>query len=597
MTYVCLLRSPSVVAVLFAFLATLCHAVFAQTPTNTNNATSKAIYQPQGAPADPKVPMSWNKYRDHGEISEVLQKLAKAFPKLSRLQSLGKSYGGRDMWVLTITNSEKGQENDKPAMWIDGGIHANEIQAVEVTVYTAWYLLEMYGRSPFITKLVDERVFYIMPMMSPDSRDVHLSQPNTTHGPRTGQRPFINEEGDLTPQQAERDLDHDGNITQMRIKDPNGRYRSHPDYPNWMVKVEPGEKGEYTLLGSEGFEEEADSKLSGYYDPNRNWPWNWQPKYIQSGAHHYPFSILEDRMVGDFVLAHPNIAGGQSYHNAGGMILHGPGAAEDRWDNDDIAIYDTIGKKGEMILPGYKSMNIAKELYTVYGGEVDWLHQMRGVFTFTNELFTPFNFFRKPGTGEFFGKQEEQQQFNKWLLFGDGLVPWHEVEHPLYGKIETGGFKKNWLRQPPSFLLEEECHRNMAFSLYHADQMPLVKVQSISVKSLPNGVQEVTAIVVNQKLIPTHSSANVRHKISGPDMVSISGQNLKVIAGMTCEDQFFQEHPQEQKRQPAELKIERIAGGGVVYCRWYVTSAGPYTVTIRSVKGGVDAVASVVVTK
>ena len=539
--------------------------------------------------------MNWNKYRDHAEISEVLNKLAKAFPKLSRLQSLGKSYGGRDMWVLTISNFDKGKENEKPAMWIDGGIHANEIQAVEVTTYTAWYLLEMYGRSPFITKLVDERVFYIMPMLSPDSRDAHLYQPNTTHSPRTGQRPFINEDGDLTPQKGDRDLDNDGNITQMRITDPNGRYKPHADYPNWMVRVEPGEKGEYTLLGGEGYEDDADSKLSGYYDPNRNWPWNWQPKYIQSGAHHYPFSILEDRMVGDFVLAHPNIAGGQSYHNAGGMILHGPGAVEDRWDNDDIAIYETIGKKGELILPGYKSMNIAKDLYTVYGGEVDWLHQMQGVFTFTNELFTPFNVFRKPGDGEFFGKQEEQQQFNKWLLFGDGLVPWHEVEHPLYGKIEVGGFKKNWLRQPPSFLLEEECHRNMAFSLYHADQMPQVKVQSIAVKPLPGGVNEVTAAIVNQKIIPTHSSADVKHKITAPDIASIAGQNLKVLAGMTCDEQFFQEHPKEQKRQPAELKIDRIGGTGVVYCRWYVTGPGPYTVTIRSVKGGVDELGSVVI--
>ena len=63
------------------------------------------------------------------------------------------------------------------------------------------------------------------------------------------------------------------------------------------------------------------------------------------------------------------------------------------------------------------------------------------------------------------------------MLLGDGFVPWHEVDHPQYGKIEVGGFKKNWVRQPPSFLLEEECHRNMAFTLYHADQMPLVKIQ------------------------------------------------------------------------------------------------------------------------
>jgi len=37
------------------------------------------------------------------------------------------------------------------------------------------------------------------------------------------------------------------------------------------------------------------------------------------------------------------------------------------------------------------------------------------------------------------------------------------------------------------------------------------------------------------------------------------------------------------------MKIDRIAGSGVAYCRWYVTGPAPYTVTIRSVKGGTDA--------
>ncbi|HZZ71321.1 MAG TPA: M14 family metallopeptidase [Pirellulales bacterium] len=553
------------------------------------NGGAPSIYQPQGAPADPKVPMTWNRYRDHAEISAVLKELVKAFPKLAKLQSLGKSYGGREMWVLTITNFERGPDTAKPAMWIDGGIHANEVQAVEVTVYTAWYLLEMYGRVPFITQLVDERTFYIMPMMSPDSRDAHMHEPNTTHSPRTGQRPFINEEGEWTAQPGERDLDADGNITQMRIKDPNGRYKPNPEYPNQMVRAEPGELGEYTLLGQENFENDADSKINGAYDPNRNWPWNWQPKYVQRGAHHYPFSLLEDRLVGDFIMAHPNIAGGQSFHNTGGVILHGPGANDDNWDRQDLAIYDTIGKKGEQILPGYRSINIAKDLYEVYGGEIDWLHQMQGVFTFTNELFTPFNFFRKPADGAIMGRQEELNQFNRWLLFGEGIVPWHEIEHPQFGKIEVGGLKKNWVRQPPSFLLEEECHRNMAFALYHADQMPQVQVQSIKVRALAGAVNEVTAVVVNHKIIPDHSVADLRHKVSGPDLIQLSGPNVKVLAGLHSEDQFFQDNPIEQPRQPAELKIDRIGSMGVVYCRWYVTGNGPYTVRIHSPKGGNDA--------
>ena len=77
---------------------------------------------------------------------------------------------------MTITNFAKGDEAEKPAFWIDGGIHANEIQGPEVALYTAWYLLETYGRQESATRLLDERVFYILPMMSPDSRDpIHVS--------------------------------------------------------------------------------------------------------------------------------------------------------------------------------------------------------------------------------------------------------------------------------------------------------------------------------------------------------------------------------------------------------------------------------------
>ena len=54
-----------------------------------------------------------------------------------------------------------------------------------------------------------------------------------------------------------------------------------------------------------------------------------------------------------------------------------------------VSIEDTLQlKRGEKILPGYKYVDIATGLYEVYGGEVDWFHQMLGVFTFTNELFT-----------------------------------------------------------------------------------------------------------------------------------------------------------------------------------------------------------------
>jgi hypothetical protein len=554
-------------------------------------AQDKIVYQPAGAPADPKVEARWNKYHDYAEATELLKNLARSHPELCKLQSLGKSYGGREMWVLTLTNAKKGAESEKPAYWIDGCIHANEIQATEVVLYTAWYLAESYGRSPQITRLLDERVFYLMPIMSPDARDAHMAKPNTTHSPRSGLRPVDDDKDGRTDEDGADDLDGDEHITQMRIKDPNGRYKPHPNYPDLLIPVEGDEKGTYTLLGQEGFDNDGDGRVNedgdGFYDPNRDWAWNWQPDYVQNGAHRYPFSILENRMVADFIKAHPNIAGAQSYHNAGGMILRGPGAKDDRFDPSDLAVYELIGKRGEELLPGYRLMNVAEDLYEVYGGEVDWLHVMQGVFTYTNELFTPFNFFRKPSPEGFFGRQEDQRAFEKYLLLGDGLVKWHEVDHPQYGKVEVGGPKKNWLRQPPSFLLEEECHRNMAFTLYHADQMPLAKVQSIETRPLGQGLVEITATIVNERIIPTHSAADLKNKVTPPDIVSLEGKNIKVIAGMQDSEQFFI-RPEVQKREPEKIKVPSIAGMRPVYIRWIVEGAGPYTVRVKSVKGGVD---------
>jgi hypothetical protein len=542
-------------------------------------------YQPMGAPSDPKVAAHWNRYHDYSEATALLKKMAAAHSDRAQLASLGKSYGGREMWLLTITNSKTGDDRGKPAFWIDGAIHANEIQGTQVTLYTAWYLLEMYGRHDAVTRLVDERTFYLLPMMSPDSRDAHMHEPNTTSSPRSGKRPVDDDRDGLVDEDGYDDLDGDGQITQMRRRDPNGRWKVHPDHPQLMIRAKDDERGEYELLGNEGYDNDGDGRVNedgdGYYDPNRDWPRLWQPGYVQGGAFRYPFSIGENRLVGEFVLDHSNIAGAQSYHNSGGMILRGPGNNEDKYSARDVAVYDAIAAKGQQMLPFYDYLVCSTGLYEVYGGEFDWFFGMLGIFSFSNELFTRENYFRR----QLEDRQKGEQEFDELLLLGQGTVPWHEVDHPQYGRIEVGGMRKEWGRQPPSFLLEEECHRNMAFTLYHADQMPQVAIQSVEVKPLAGKLVEVTATIINEKLIPTHADVDVENRITPPDVASISGQGLKVVTGLRSRDPFFQ-NATEQEYRPSEVRIPNIPGMGAVYVRWLVEGPGPYTINVRSVKGG-----------
>jgi hypothetical protein len=565
-------------------------SAFAEEEKAPAGVPKRTVYKQAGAPADPKVSARWNLNHDYEQSTQLLQDLAKTFPKLCKLQSLGHSFQGREMWLLTIAKQDdKTPETQKPAFWIDGGIHANEIQCTDVVLYTAWFLLESNDRNPTITRMIDERVFYLVPMMSPDSRHDHMYGANSHDTPRTMQYP-IDDDGDgLIDEDGPDDLDGDGNITEMRYKDPNGRWKPHPEFPEELVPCKPGERGSYTLLETEGFDNDGDGLIDeddvGYVDPNRNWAWLWQPEYVMKGAHRYPFSLEETRVVAEFVMAHPNIAGCQSYHNPGGMILHGPGSKSEKQDADDIAVIEEIAKTGEKILPGYRSMDTGPDLYEVYGGETEWFYDMQGVVAFTNELFTPYDLFRRVSPGEY-GSVEDWRNFDKWLLLSDGYVKWHEVDHPQFGKIEVGGFKKNWYRQPPSFMLEEECHRNMAFTLYHADQMPQVEVQTVEVKPLSMNLRQVTAVVANPKIIPTRLNVNIQNKITGPDIVELSGPNVKVLVGLTSDTLVF-EKTKEQPRQPAKLKFDTIKGMQAVYARWIVTGPGPYTVTARSAKGGV----------
>jgi hypothetical protein len=375
----------------------------------------------------------------------------------------------------------------------------------------------------------------------------------------------------------------------MRRKSVNGRYKIDPTNPNRMIAVGPDEKGDYELLGLEGIDNDGDGQVNEdgaafEYDPNRDWGWNWQPNNIQNGAYKYPFSLPENRAVAEFVMKHPNIAAGQSFHNAGGMILRGPGGAEDvgTYNAADVQVYDVLGKKGEEIIPGYKYLVVYKDLYSAYGGELDWLYGGRGIYTFSNELWTPYLMFNTDATREL--NDETTFKFDRLLLFKDAFVEWHPYNHPQFGPIEIGGFKKNFTRMHPGFLLESDAHRNMAFTVYHAYHTPKLEIDSIVEKDLGDGLKEVTAIIGNKRLMPTHSSQDLKFKIERPDYITLTG--AKVIAGMTV-DNRNPAATEEQRNDPQTIEVDNIPGLGQVTVRWIIQGNTQYTITADSRKGGV----------
>ena len=212
-----------------------------------------------------------------------------------------------------------------------------------------------------------------------------------------------------------------------------------------------------------------------------------------------------------------------------------------------------------------------------FGGKLDWFYGGRGIFTFTNELYTSYMMFGRDAA------REDSYRFDELLLFNDGWVEWETYDHPQFGEVEIGGFKKNFGRANPGFLLESDAHRNMAFTLFHAYHLPELGITDVSSNNIGNGLREITATITNNRVIPTHASHDLMNNITPPNRISIDGVNVQ--AGMIVDDEDF-DISTEQTRNPETLIVDNIPGMGHVTVRWIVRGNSNFTITVDSDKGG-----------
>jgi hypothetical protein len=570
-----------------AFAATLAFAssaAFAQdrppTPPWTKDPPARV---PAKIEAPPKVPLRWDHYYHIDELNQALRDLAAAWPQFVEVRTIGKSVEGRDMLIAVVTDHATGKDTDKTAFWCDGNIHGNEVQCGECCVYLVWWLCENRDKLPRAKELLEKRAFYVLPSVNPDGRAHWFDAPNTMHSSRSGKRPVDDDRDGLFDEDGPVDLDGDGEICQMRIEDPGGDWKPDPENPRLMVHCEPGERGKWRLLGDEGLDQDGDGRIAedgpGGYDPNRDWPSDWRTSLEQHGAPPYPCSLPETRAVVDFLSSHPNVAGFQSFHNNGGMILRGPGSQSfGAYPERDDRVMRAIGARGEEELPFYRSMLLWRDLYQVHGGEVNFAYEMLGIVAFTNEMWN---------TAQYRAREQnarERLRFDDDVELGARYVDWHPFNHPQLGKIEIGGWKKMTGRVPPPFMLEESLHRNMAFVLYHASQMPTVRAGDATAKPLGDGLFQVDAVFLNDGMIPTRTQRAADKHLGAPDRARIDGAD--VVSGGVV-DVATNRVAAPEIRRPADLRLPTgIDGNGAVRLRWIVRGTGRATITYHAEKGG-----------
>jgi murein tripeptide amidase MpaA len=179
-------------------------------------------------------------YLRYDELTRVLAALAAEHPGLVRLESIGKSFEGRDIWLATATRFATGDDRDKPALWVDGNIHATEVAGSMACLYLLHRLVAQYGRDADVTRCLDTRAFYVCPRLNPDGAEWALADvPKIV---RSSTRPYPYDEEPVAGLRRE-DVDGDGRVLTMRVPDPNGPWKVSSRDRRLMVRRDPVETG------------------------------------------------------------------------------------------------------------------------------------------------------------------------------------------------------------------------------------------------------------------------------------------------------------------------------------------------------------------
>lgn len=465
-------------------------------------------------------------YITYDALTRVVHAWAEAFPQFVRLQSIGKTPEGRDLWLLAIGLAPEG---DGPAVWVDGNMHAVELAGSSVALAIAEDVLRLlvspdeplHDLPSHLRQLLREGVtFYVLPRMCPDGAEHTLNVGGYVRSnPRDGRS------GRNDPFWKMVDVDGDGIAVSMRKEDPSGDFVASREFPNLMLPREIEDEGPYysvfpegTIEHWDGFHIPAPDYLSdNETDMNRNFPYHWAPEPHQRGAGAFALSEPESRAVVQFTSKHPNIFAWLNLHCFGGVYIRPSGDKPDvKMDPRDLAVYKQIEPWAENI-GGYPMVSgFAEFLYEpekpLRGDEVAFAHTQRGAIAFVCEIW---DFWKQIGVNvvrpfvrnyvdrsreDTIKMAEWDRDHNQGRIFG----PWRSFDHPQLGPVEIGGHDARigvW--NPPPDKLAEVCRRQSAFFLRVAALAPRLRWSNVQAKPIEGEIWEISAVIENLGYLPT----------------------------------------------------------------------------------------------
>lgn len=240
--------------------------------------------------------LSFDIYHTPKEVNSFLESWSSKYPQLTKLINIGKSSGKNDLFVFRIATGSKGSPgpDSRPAVFVSANIEGVHPVGTEAALMLIQKLLTKYGSDSKITSLLEKRTIYVAPLLNPDAAYSFFARIRIER--RRNNNPVDDDLDELIDEDGPDDLNQDGMITQMRVKDPEGQMIPDPTEPRLMRQADPkkGEKGIYKVY-TEGLDNDRDGNYNedppGGVEINCNFPHDFE--YYVKAAGLWPVSQKE----------------------------------------------------------------------------------------------------------------------------------------------------------------------------------------------------------------------------------------------------------------------------------------------------------------
>ena len=472
---------------------------------------------------------------------------------LIAVQSLGKSYGGREIWLLTLG---AGKVDEKPALVILGGVQGAHLAGCELATRMVKRLAEKSATDENIRRLLETTTLYFIPWPDPDASEKCFAKPYRQ--PLGNARSTDDDRDFQMGEDPPDDLNGDGFITWMRVEDESGDWFPHPDDPRILIEADSkkNERGKFRVY-LEGRDDDHDGQFNEDAGDgvafNHNFTFGYQPFERSTGAN--AVSEPECRAVADFLFQRANIGAVFSF-SPEDNLFH-PWKPDGQAEGNKIKTrvlgadapvleymaeeYRKIQGGGDCPAPPAPSGSFSQWSYFHYGR---WPLAARAWWVPKIEI--PVDPAKKPS-----GEKRGGDDLNtlRWLMREkiDGFVSWTPIQHPDFPgkKVEVGGFKPLLQLNPPAKELDALADKHCVFIERLGGWLPSIAVTDLKAEPLGGGVYRLSASVVNRGFLPTM-----------PEMGQVNGEAFPLQAAWTlpANVQLLQGH--------ARAKLKRIPGAG-----------------------------------